>query len=232
MAGERHASLLARLATYDLDGSPLQQLCTGSLRLLDVKGAALILMSDQETGSLAATAGARTASVEDLQFTLGEGPCLQSFQTGQPVLEPELLNGARARWPVFVEAAAALGARAVFVLPLQIGAARLGVLYVYREEPGLLTAEQFANAFAVADIGTWMLLGMQAGADPGELGADLEGAWSYRAVVHQAAGMIAARLGINLVEALARLRGLAFAAERSIYEIARDVAARRIEVLR
>jgi hypothetical protein len=232
MAGERHASLLARLATYDLDGTPIEQLCTGSLQLLDVKGAALILMSDKETGSLAATAGAQTASVEDLQFTLGEGPCLQSFQTGQPVLEPELLNGARARWPVFVEAAAALGARAVFVLPLQIGAARLGVLYVYREEPGLLTAEQFANAFAVADIGTWMLLGMQAGSDPGELGADLEGSWSYRAVVHQAAGMIAARLGITLVEALARLRGLAFAAERSIYEIARDVAARRIEVLR
>ena len=232
MAGERHASLLARLATYDLEGSPLQQLCTGSLRLLDVTGVALILMSEKETGSLAATAGSRTASVEDLQFTLGEGPCLQSFQTGQPVLEPDLLDGASSRWPVFVGAASELGARSVFALPLRIGAARLGVLYVYRDTAGLLTAEQFANAFAVADIATWTLLGMQSGADPGELGADLEGSWSYRAIVHQAAGMIAARLGVSLVEALARLRALAFAAERSIYEIARDVAARRIEVLR
>ena len=82
MAGERHASLLARFATHDLEGPPLQQLCTGSLRLLNVDGVAFILMSEKETGSLAATAGSRTASVEDLQFTLGEGPCLQSFQTG------------------------------------------------------------------------------------------------------------------------------------------------------
>ncbi|MGH2711522.1 MAG: GAF domain-containing protein [Actinomycetota bacterium] len=232
MAGERHANLLAKLAPLGYEGSPIQQLCTGSVGLLDVEGAAFILMSEKETGSLAAIAGARTSRVEDLQFTLGEGPCLESFRSGHPVLEPELLDGARSRWPVFVEGAAALGARAVFALPLQIGAARLGVLYLYREEPGLLSAERFADAFAIADIGTWILLGMQAGAVPGELGDGLDGSWAYRAVVHQASGMISARLGMNLIDALARLRALAFAADRSIYEVAADVAARRIEVLR
>jgi hypothetical protein len=232
MAGERHANLLAKLATHDHEGPPIQQLCTGSLGLLTVEGAAFILMSDQETGALAAVAGTRTTRVEDLQFALGEGPCLQSFRTGEPVLEPELLDGAKSRWPGFVDAAATLGARAVFALPLQIGAARLGVLYLYRDEPGLLSGEQFADAFAVADIGTWILLGMQAGALPGELGEGLDGSWAYRAVVHQASGMISARLGITLVDALARLRALAFAADRSIYEIAADVAARRIEVMR
>jgi hypothetical protein len=232
MAGERHANLLAKLATYKLEGAPIQQLCTGSLDLLAVNGAAFILMSEKETGALAATAGTRTSRVEDLQFTLGEGPCLQAYRTGQPVLEPELQDGARSKWPVFVEAASALGARALFALPLQIGAARLGVLYLFREETGLLSGEGFADAFAVADIGTWVLLGMQAGAAPGELGDGLDGSWGYRALVHQASGMIAARLGISLVEALARLRGLAFAADRTIYEIAADVAARRIEVMR
>ena len=232
MAGERHANLLAKIAASDLDGSPIQQLCTGSLDLLAVDGAAFILMSDKETGSLAATAGSRTSRVEDLQFTLGEGPCLASYQSGRPVLEPDLLDGARFRWPIFVEAAAAIGARAVFALPLQIGAARLGVLYLYTEEAGLLSGERFADAFAVSDIGTWILLGMQAGAAPGELGEGLDGSWTYRAVVHQASGMIAARLGISLVEALARLRALAFAAGGTIYEVAADVAARRIEVLR
>ena len=232
MAGERHANLLAKLATQDLDGPPIQQLCTGSVDLLEVNGAAFVLMSNQETGSLAATAGRGTTRVEDLQFTLGEGPCLLAYQTGRPVLEPDLLDGARSRWPVFVDAAAALGARAVFALPLQIGAARLGVLYLTREEAGLLSGDRFADAFAIADIGTWILLGMQAGAAPGELGEGLDGSWTYRAIVHQASGIIAARLGITLVDALARLRALAFAAERTIYDVAADVAARRIEVLR
>ena len=232
MAGERHANLLAKLATYQLDGPPIQQLCTGSLSLLTVDGAAFILMSDQEKSALAATAGPRTQQVETLHFTLGDGPCLQAFHSGQPVLEPDLLDGAESRWPVFVKSAVALGARAVFALPLQIGAARLGVLYLSREEAGLLSGDQFADAFAVADIGTWVLLGMQAGAVAGELGDGLDGSWGYRAVVHQASGMIAARLGVSLVEALARLRGLAFAAERTIYDVAVDVAARRIEVMR
>jgi len=232
MAGERHARLLSKVATYGLQGPLIQQLCTGALDLLAVNGAAFILMSDRETGALAAVAGTRTPRLEDLQFTLGEGPCLQSFESGRPVIEPDLLRDARARWPVFVDAAAELGARAVFALPLQIGAARLGVLYLFREEPGLLSGEGFADAFAVADVGTWLLLGMQAGAVPGELGEGLDGSWTYRAVVHQAAGMIGARLEIPLVEALTRLRALAFAAERTIYQIAADVVERRIEVVR
>jgi ANTAR domain-containing protein/GAF domain-containing protein len=229
---ERHAALLSKLAAYGHDGPPIQQLCTGSLDMLSVEGAAFILMSDKETGSLAAVAGVRTKRVEDLQFTLGEGPCMQSYLSGRPVLEPDLLNGSRSRWPVFVQAASALGARAVFALPLQIGAARLGVLYLYRDTPGLLSGDRFADAFAVADIGTWLVLGMQAGAPPGELPAGLDDSWTFRAVVHQATGMISARLGITLVEALSRLRALAFGTERSLYDIARDVVERRIEVLR
>ena len=66
----------------------------------------------------------------------------------------------------------------------------------------------------------------------GELAAGLDDTWTFRAVVHQATGMISARLGITLVEALSRLRALAFGTERSLYDIARDVVERRIEVLR
>src|SRR5205823_11915302 len=118
------------------DDPPLQQICRGSVALLGVSGAAVILMSKKETGAAVVASNAGALAVEDLQFTLGEGPCLRAFHEGVPVLEAELLDGATARWPAFSREAVAAGARAVFVLPLRLGAIRLGVLYLYRAEPG------------------------------------------------------------------------------------------------
>ena len=63
---------------------------------------------------------------------------------------------------------------------------------------------------------------------PGELGPGLGGGWTHRAVVHQAAGMIAAQLGVGLVEAIARLRARAFGTDSSIYDLSFDVVERRL----
>jgi hypothetical protein len=61
------------------------------------------------------------------------------------------------------------------------------------------------------------------------------GAWpgrarpgTFRAQVHQAAGMISVQLGVSLAEALVRLRARAFAEDRLIAEVAADVVARRL----
>jgi hypothetical protein len=93
--------------------------------LLDVSGAAVIVMSTEETGAAVVVSNAGGAAVEDLQFTVGEGPCLRAFQTGSPVFEPELSDGSLFRWPEFSRQVVAAGARAVFALPLQLGAVRL-----------------------------------------------------------------------------------------------------------
>src|SRR5579863_10372512 len=133
MAEDRLGGLLTRLAALAPDSSRLEQICRGSVALLEVSGAAVVLMSEEEPGALTTSFGARVAEIEDLQFALGEGPCLEAFRDGVPVLEPELSGGLAGRWPEFGRHAAALGAQAVFVLPLQLGAIRLGVLYLYRD---------------------------------------------------------------------------------------------------
>ncbi|MDQ7810735.1 GAF domain-containing protein [Amycolatopsis sp. A133] len=76
-----------------------------------------------------------SAGLEDLQLTVGEGPCLDAFASGGPVLIADLA-AATARWPAFTPAACELGAAAVFSVPLQIGVVRLGSLDLYRETPG------------------------------------------------------------------------------------------------
>ena len=49
-----------------------------------------------------------------------------------------------------------------------------------------------------------------------------------RIVIHQATGMIAAQLDDTVANALARLRAAAFASERPVDDIARDVVQRRV----
>ncbi|MHB8464052.1 MAG: GAF and ANTAR domain-containing protein [Acidimicrobiales bacterium] len=209
----------------------LEAICRGSVTLLDVSGAAVILMSEAESGSLTAAFGARVAEVEDLQFALGEGPCLDAYWTGAPIIEPDLLDGPAERWPEFAREALAVGARAVFVLPLHLGAIRLGVLYLYRDRPGMLSAGQLADGLDVAAMVTLAILELQTHAAPGSLGPGLAGEWAHRAAVHQATGMVAAHIETNLADALGRIRAHAFAHDQSIYDLAAEIVSghRRLE---
>jgi hypothetical protein len=224
MPSRRVSSLAARLELLHHGTPALERLCLGSVDVLGVTGAALILMSGPEPGALVTGSSGGSAAIEEIQFSLGEGPCFHAFQSGRPVLEPDLAaSTAATRWPVFVQQALAGGARAVFALPLQLGAIRLGVLYLYRDCPGMLTTEQLVDAFGVAQLATHLLLGIQSQTATAELGPGLGNDWGDRAAVHQATGMIAAQLNASLSDALARLRGHAYGDERSIYDVAVDV---------
>jgi hypothetical protein len=228
--GDRLSPLIARLDALAPEDPRLEQICRGCVTLLDVSGAAVILMSEQEPGALTASFGARVAEVEDLQFALGEGPCLEGFRDGAPVFAPDLSDGRQERWPSFARQAIAMGARAVFVLPLQLGAIRVGVLYLYRDRQGMLSAAQLADSLDLAELAMLTILELQSQAPPGQLGAGLEGAWSHHAVVHQATGVVAAQLSTKLADALARIRAHAFAEDLSIYTVAADVVSGRLRL--
>jgi hypothetical protein len=167
--------------------------------------------------------------IEDLQLLTGEGPCVTAVAEGRPVLVPDLADGTETRWPGFTRDALAAGAKALFAFPLQVGAVRLGALDLYREQPGTLKGQDLADALMVADAATAALLDEQEVRPAG----DLDTYWwdlstFYRVEVHQATGMMMAQLGVDAPEALIRLRAYAFARERPIPEVARDVVARRI----
>lgn len=81
--GDRHTRLIGQLASLAPGQTFLDQVCHGSVALLGVSGAAVILMSEEESGALTASFGARLAEVQDLQFVLGEGPCLESSGPGR-----------------------------------------------------------------------------------------------------------------------------------------------------
>jgi hypothetical protein len=205
----------------------MDRLCEVSVGLFDVTGAGVAIVGDgQHLGALAAS-DALIASVDDLQFQLGEGPCLEADRTGGPVLAPDL-GAALGRWPAFSVAAVAQGVSAVFAFPLQIGSIRHGVLSLYRTIPGALSSRDEVDAITVARIATHVLLDLNAATVPGDLPSRLDEVGDHRAHVHQATGMIAAQLETDVGNALSRLRAHAWAHSRSIDDVAAEVVGLRL----
>ena len=228
MTSDRRVRILAQLyppGQTDLEAERLGQVCAAAT---GVTGAGLMLMSgDAPRGSVATTDSVSTL-IEDLQFELGEGLCVDAFRQDRPVLEPDLANPAVTRWVAFTPPAVEAGARAVFGFPLQVGSVRLGALNLYCTTSGDLSEDQHADALVMADVAAQALLIMQANAPPGALAAELEAGSNFQHVVHQASGMVAAQLEVNVAQALIRLRGHAFGHGRPLAEVAQDVVARRL----
>jgi hypothetical protein len=176
---------------------------------------------------LASTDGAAQI-MEELQFTLGEGPCVDASTSGRPVLQPDLAVTAAQRWPGFTAGALAAGVRAIFAFPLQVGGIRVGVLDLYRDIAGDLDDRELAEALAFADAATSILLQLQSGTDgiTGEPG--LVAMIEDRAEVHQATGMVSVQAELGLAASLVLLRAHSYAAERPILDVAREVIGRTL----
>lgn len=227
MAGERRARLLAALmqGTPDLETKRLCEVCA---EVTGMSGAGIMLMSpDVPQGSVCASNGV-SALIEELQFALGEGPCIDAYKQGRPVLEPDLADPVQPRWLAFTGPVVDAGAAAVFGFPLRIGNVRLGVLDLYRVAPGPLTDEQHADSQAMAEIAAQTVLLLQAEARPGELAAQLEAGSTFPYGIHQAAGMVAVQLNVSVGQALIRLRAYAFGNDQSLKAVADDVVQRTL----
>jgi GAF domain-containing protein len=204
------------------------RLCEIATTIVGLSGAGVMLMSgDVPQGSLCTTNSVSNV-IEELQYTLGEGPCVDAHQQNQVVLEPDLANPARPRWIAFTPRALEAGARAVFGFPLRDGAARLGALNLYHDRPGSLSDDQHADALVLAEVIARWVLDAQADAPPGRLAEVLESGSDFHAVVHNAAGMVSVQLGVTVTEALIRLRARAFSENRLVREVAEDVVGRRL----
>ncbi len=228
---DRLSAVLAAMAEIDGDRpSALDRLCGAAVGLLSLRGAGISLMAHGQLRGTAGVSDPGVGAVQELQLELGEGPCVDAWASMEPVLEPDLASPRVARWPAFAPAGVAAGVVAVFAFPLGLGAIRVGVLVLYRDHAGGLSAEEVAYGLVLADLATWVILGLQAHA-PGEaLHELLAQEPPHWAEVHQATGMVAVQLGVSLDEAFVRLRARAFGDGCSSREIAREVVARRLRL--
>ena len=229
----------------DRDISHTLHLADRFAELLPVNGASIVVGSGPDNTQLVHATDDVVAQLDELQFTLGEGPCLDAFRLREPVLVSDLGRPeAFARWPGFAHEATQAGAFAAFAFPLQVGTAPFGTapfgtapfgtapfgtVELYRSEPGSLSERDTAIALLIVDELVSVVLddltGRDRRHDPG--GAPPVPLFG-RAEIPQATGMIAVQLGVSIPEALAQLRAAAFAVHRPILDIAEDVIGRRL----
>ncbi len=228
--------LVARQAASRGGRVSAADVCAAAVAAVEVTGAWLSAARGAEAGHLMRITDEVSGQLAELQLTLGEGPCQDACASGGPVLASDLATGdAARRWPVFAPAARQAGAAAIFAFPLRIGAIRAGVMGLYRERPGPLSGSQLGDALILADTATLLLLDAQgqaageaaAGTGPGGQPADLA---LHRAEIDQATGMLTEQLGLGIAEAFIRLRAHAYAHDRALSDLARDIVERRLRL--
>jgi GAF domain-containing protein len=216
-------SLVDRFDIVDL----LTLLAERSVEIFDVDAAGL-LMSDigGELRLMAATSEA-IELVELMQLQADQGPCLDCFRTGAPVLVADLGDVAE-RWPRFAPEAMSAGFRAIHAVPLRLRGKVIGALNLFRTSPGGLDHADATAAQALADVATVALLQQRAVTEAQILAEQLQDALNSRVAIEQAKGVLAAQADLGMDEAFLQLRRYARAHQRLLTEGAEDVVAGRL----
>jgi GAF domain-containing protein len=203
--------------------------CEVAVNQAGVSGAGVTAMGPAEgmaghRGLLHAT-DAVARRLENVHLTLGVGPCADAHTRGVPCLVDDL-EAAAPQWPMFTTEAAAAGAAAVFFFPLRADGTGLGTLYLYRDTAGPLSAEQTADAQALAVILAEALAARLA-PEPTIFGDGLLANTQY-VPVHIAAGMLAAWWDLEIHDALTLIRTIALAQAVAVTDLAEAIIAGRV----
>lgn len=211
------------------------RLCETCVALFDVDAAAISLVFDGATNGTLGCSDEQARAYDEVQFTVGEGPCLESVALGAPVLVTDLADRTERRWPLYGPALLEMRIRGVYAIPVVVAGEYVGALDLFRALPGQLPAGELAGATLAAELAGIPLLDLldqdlqAAVAEPGS-NAWVELAVLSRAEVSQATGMLVAQLGIEPADALLRLRAHAYATGRAATDVARDILERRLRL--
>lgn len=219
-------------------------ICDTAARLTGADGAAIaVLTSSGDVRELVHATDPLAQQIDELQFTLGEGPCLDAYRHDQAQLCARLDQQEYARWwPGFTAELVGLGVAAVFAFPIPGELRPMGVLELYRRTVGALTEHELGSARVCA---TAIRAGLEAnwrtqvtrsgGPSAAVQAAALHGVAAptpedpfTRSQVHVAAGMVAVQLKESTRDGLARLRAYAYTHRRSVLAVAADVVSRRL----
>jgi GAF domain len=211
-------------------------LCETATRLAGVDGAAVAVLMSPQSRELVYATDDLAKEVDEFQFTVGEGPCLDAFELAWPQLCPNLdACTVRDNWLAFSSGVREMGVGAVFAFPLPGAQHVLGVLELYRRTAGGLDDEQLNAAATCAEaIGHTILSNVPHSASAVEAAVGVEAASLHssnpfnRSELHIAAGMVAVHLHVSIDEALSRIRAHAYSAGLTVSATAGEIVARRL----
>lgn len=209
------------------------RLCVACVELLDVDGASISFVDAGTVQGTFGSSGALSRTLDELQFTYGQGPCLDAVAQRRPVLAPHLDGPGEERWPALTEALLGHGIQAVFALPVVVAGTPIGALDLYRRTSGPLDDVAVTGGTWAAGLAALPLLDLMTSDTDWQRAAEGQGSWEQlasleRAEVYQATGMLVAALGVTPADALVRLRAHAISRGRTASDVAYQVLDRRL----
>jgi GAF domain-containing protein len=197
----------------------LHQLAEDCVELLDAAAAGLMLSDQRGSLQVLASSTERTRLLELFQLQANEGPCLESFHTGQPVLVADL-TAEDTRWPAFVPEAVREGFASVHAVPLRLRGEIIGALNIFGAQPGPLSEADLRVAQALADVATIGILSERAIRRGEVLTEQLQTALNNMVTIEQAKGLLAHAGDLDMDQAFQVLRGYGRAHSTRLSEIA------------
>ena len=184
-----------------------------------------LMLADQrgELGFMAAS-NESGETLELLQLQNAEGPCLDCFVSGEPVVNADL-RAARERWPVFAPAALAAGFTSVHAFPMRLRDSVIGTINAFSTRDAALGDDERRVVQAVADIATIAILQERSIARAEALTEQLQSALNSRIIIEQAKGALARIEGVSVDEAFEILRTQARSNRKRLVDIAAEVLA-------
>jgi GAF domain-containing protein len=176
-----------------------------------------------------ASTSERTADVEEAELGTSQGPCLDSYRTGQVVETPNLDAG-RDRWPTFVEVATARGFHSGYAVPLTLRGERLGALNMFFDRTDALTDQDAAVAQALAEFATIGIVQRRALQEHADRAAQLQHALDSRVLIEQAKGALAYQRGVSIDHAFTILRDHARRSSTRIRDVAEQIVTRQLQI--
>jgi hypothetical protein len=202
--------------------------------VLPADGVAVTLMTSDTARETAYASDDLIGAFEQAQYTVSSGPTLGAFQSGRPVLRPDMTDATiTLEWPGLAGHAATASMGSVFCFPLGLGATTVGVVCLYRGTPRPLNDAELALVLTAADITSLALLELQQAADeqprhdglPADVLPDM-----VAPVIHQATGMLMMALDLSAAAAFARLRAYGFSHDLDLQHLAEAIVARRLRL--
>ena len=221
---------LADTLVDDYDVVELLTLLTDRcVEVLDVAAAGLMLVAPDGDLRVMASSSETMRLLELFELQAQEGPCLDCYRTGAPVVNQDLAK-ADGRWPRFAAQALAEGFLSVHALPMRLRGTIVGALNLFRTDKGQMGPTDVAAAQSLADVATIALLQHRAARDTQNLNEQLHYALNSRVVIEQARGMVAERAGVDVDQAFSALRSHAQRLQLGLVELALGIVVGDIAV--
>lgn len=178
------------------------------VEVFDVQAAGIMLAAPDGQLRVMASSSEAMRVLEVFEIQAQEGPCLDCYHTGRPVVNQDLDAG-NGRWPRFATEALAAGFHSAHALPMHLRGKVIGALNLFREDTGEMGSADLEVAQAFADVATIAVLQHSAAREAQVLAQQLTHALNSRVILEQAKGMVAERLGLDMERSFAALRNYA-----------------------